>query len=231
MKHTFRTGSPCSADWDRMIGNEHVRYCPECKRDVYDFSKMKDKDIEQLLSLREQRLCARVRQRPNGIVITTDSSASFAVLVRRISRVASIALATAISVGPAIAGSPPKTPGQELFQIQQAQGGLALTVVDPSGEAIPKARVTILNEKTNAKVDGETDANGQFRIPGLPDGSYEITIVSPGFQALKQSHVGVHGPAPLKLQLEVQIGFVGEVVPTNHPSGFRKFISKLRHIF
>lgn len=214
-----------------MVGNERVRFCPECHRDVYDFSRMSDKDVEQLVSRRQQRLCARVRQRPDGSVVTTGSSVSFDVLMRRISRLAGIALAAAISVGPAIAGPPPMTPGQKLFQIQQTLGELALTVVDPSGAAIPKARVTILNEKTNAKVDGETDANGQFRIPGLPDGSYEITIVSPGFQALKQSHVGVHGPALLKLQLQLQIGFVGEVVSINRPSGFRKFISKLRRIF
>jgi hypothetical protein len=105
-----------------------------------------------------------------------------------------------------------------------------LTVVDAIGAAIPKARVTILNEKTNAKVDGETDASGQFRITDLPDESYEITIDSLGFQTLKQSHVGVPGPAPLKLQLELRAYFIGEVA-INHPSVFRKFISKLRHIF
>lgn len=231
MKQIFRTGSPCSADWDRMVGNERVRYCPECKRDVYDFSRMSDKDVEQLLSRREQRLCARVRQRPDGTVVTTGSTVSFGVLVRRISRVASIALAAAISVGPATAGQPLTKPAQKLFQIQQTPGGLALKVVDRSGGAISKARVTVLNEQTKARVDGETDTNGQFRIPDLPDGSYEITIASPGFQTLKQSHVDVLGPAPLKLQLELPIDFVGEVASINHPNGFRKFISKLRHIF
>lgn len=231
MKHIFRTGSPCSADWDRMLGNERVRYCPECKRDVYDFSRMSDKDVKRLVSGREQRLCARVRQRPDGTVVTTDSSVSFGVLVRRISRVASIALAAAISVGPATAGQPLTKPEQRLFQIQQTLGGLALKVVDRSGAPISKARITILNERTRAKINGETDANGQFRIPGLPDGSYEITIDSPGFHSLKQSHVGVQGPAPLRLQLELPVEFVGEVVSIDHPSGFRKFISKLRHIF
>jgi hypothetical protein len=49
---------------------------------------------------------------------------------------------------------------------------------------------------------------------------------------LKQSHVDVPGSAtPLKLQLELQVDFVGEVVVVNHPNVFRKFISKLRHIF
>jgi hypothetical protein len=232
MKRIFRTGSPCSADWDRMVGNERVRYCPDCKLDVYNFSSMSDEDVERIVSRREQRLCARVRQRPDRTVMTRNSSVSFSVVMQRISRVASIALAAAISVAPAMAGPPRTALGHNLFQIQQTRGGLVLAVVDHSGAVLPKARVTIVNEKTKTKVNGETDANGQFRISDLPDGSYEITIESLGFKTLKQSHVDVRGSAaPLKLQLELQVDFVGEVVAVNHPNGFRKFISRLRHIF
>jgi hypothetical protein len=152
--------------------------------------------------------------------------------MQRISRVASIALAAAISVAPAMAGPPRTALGHNLFQIQQTPGGLVLAVADRSGAVLPKARVTIVNEKTKTKVNGETDANGQFRISDLPDGSYEITIEILGFKTLKQSHVDVRGSAaPLKLQLELQVDFVGEVVAVNHPNAFRKFISKLRHIF
>jgi Carboxypeptidase regulatory-like domain len=214
-----------------MVGDERVRYCPDCKLDVYNFSSMSDEDVERIVPRREQRLCARVRQRPDGTVMTRNSSVSFSAVMQRISRAASIALAAAISVAPAMAG-PPRTPGHNLFQIQQTPGGLALAVVDRNGAVIPKARITIVNEKTKTKVSGETDANGQFRISDLPDGSYEITIEILGFKTLKQSHVDVPGSAvPLKLQLELQVDFVGEVVTVNHPNGFRKFISKLRHIF
>ena len=36
----LRVASPCSADWDRMQGNERVRYCPQCKLNVYNFAAM-----------------------------------------------------------------------------------------------------------------------------------------------------------------------------------------------
>jgi hypothetical protein len=231
MKRKFRTGTPCPADWDLMRGDERVRYCPECKRDVYDFSKMSDEDIEHLVARGGQRLCARVRQRPSGVVVTTDSSVSFGGLMRRMSRLATIALAAAISVGPATAGQPGTKLNQRLFQIQQTQGELALTVVDPTGAPITKARVTVRNEKTGAKINGVTDANGQFRMSGLPDGSYEVTIESLGLRSFKQSAISVHGYVPMKLKVELPIDFVGEVVAIDHRSGFRKFISKLRHIF
>jgi hypothetical protein len=78
---------------------------------------------------------------------------------------------------------------------------------------------------------GETDANDQFRVSELPDGTYEITVDVFGFETFKQSHVDVPGRVPLKLQLHRQVNFVGEVAAVKHPNGFQKLISKLRHIF
>jgi hypothetical protein len=89
----------------------------------------------------------------------------------------------------------------------------------------------VLNENTGAKINGVTDANGQFRTSGLPDGSYEVTIESLGFRSFKQSAVSVHGYVPMNLKVELATDFVGEVVTIDHRSAFRKFISKLRHIF
>jgi hypothetical protein len=214
-----------------MVGNERVRYCPECKLDVYDFSSMSDEDVRQVVSGGQQRLCARVRQRPDGTVMPRNSSLRFSIVMRRISRVSRIALTAAISVGPALGRPPHTTTEQKLFQIQQRPTGLALAVVDSNGAVIPNAQVTILNEKTRTETKGETDANGHFRVSDLPDGTYEITIDIFGFETYKQSHVDVPGRAPLKFQLRRQVDFVGEVVPVNHPNGFHKFISKLRHIF
>jgi Carboxypeptidase regulatory-like domain len=214
-----------------MVGNESVRYCPECKLDVYNFSTMSDEEIEQIVSGSQQRLCARVRQRPDGTVMTRNSSVRFSIVMRRISRVAHIALTAAISVSPAMARPPHATPEQNLFQIQPRPTGIALIVVDSSGAAIPKARITILNEKTKTEIKGETDANGQFRVSELPDGTYEIRVDVFGFETFKQSHVDVPGRVPLRLQLHRQVDFVGKVAAVKHPNGFQKFISKLRHIF
>lgn len=211
-----------------MVGNERVRYCPECKLDVYNFSRMSDEDIEQTVSGRQGRLCARVSQRPRGTAVTRHSSVKFSIVMQRISRVTRIALTAAISVGPATGRSPHRTPEQNLFQIQQKPTGLALAVVDSNGAVIPKAQVTILNEKTRTETNGETDANGQFRVSDLPEGTYEITINIFGFETCKQSHIDVPGRAPLKFELHQQVIFVGEVAA---PNRFHKFISKLRHIF
>jgi Carboxypeptidase regulatory-like domain len=199
-----------------MAGDECVRYCPECKLDVYNFSEMSDADIESIVSHRNGRLCARFYQRTDGTMLTRNCPVGLRAVVRRVSGFASAALAAVISVGPAFARAPLTKHGPTLFQIQPVQTGISLEVVDATGAVVPKARVTIVNEKTKVKVDGETDAGGRFRLVDLPAGSYEITVSVPGFKVLKQSHVTVPSKTPLRLQIEVGI-LMGVVVVVEEP--------------
>jgi hypothetical protein len=152
MKQVIRIASPCSADWNRMAGDERVRYCPECKLNVYNFSEMSDADIESIISHRDGRLCARFYQRSDGIMLTRNCSVGLRAVVYRVSGFASAALAALISIGPAFARAPLTKHGPTLFQIQPAQTALSLEVFDSSGAVIPGARVTIMNEKTKVKV-------------------------------------------------------------------------------
>ena len=80
---------------------------------------------------------------------------------------------------------------------------------------MPKARVSIVDEKTKVKVYGETDAKGRLRLADLPTGNYEIAVVAPGFMELQQSHVSVPTKIPLRFQIEV--GSMGAVVVVEGP--------------
>jgi Carboxypeptidase regulatory-like domain len=216
MKQEIRIASPCSADWDRMVGNEHVRYCCECKLDVYNFSEMSDGEVERIVAQREGRLCARFYQRSDGTMLTRNCPVGIRAAVRRVSSFASATLAALISVGPAFAGVAQLGNASSLVQIAPAQTGMSLEIVDANGAVIPKARVTIVSEKTKAKIDEKTDASGRLRLADLPDGNYEITVVVPGFKTLKQSHISVPTQSPLRLQVEVG-AMMGAVVVVNGP--------------
>ena len=199
-----------------MAGDERVRYCPECKLNVYNFSEMSDADIENIVSHRNGRLCARFYQRSDGTMLTRNCPVGLRAIVRRVSGFASAALAAVISVSPAFARTPPAKYGSTLIQIEHAQTGISLEVVDVTGAVVSKARITIVNEKTKVKFDGETDARGQLPLVELPAGSYEITVSVPGFKVLKQSHVSVPSKTPLRLQIEVG-ALMGEVVVVKGP--------------
>lgn len=54
-------------------------------------------------------------------------------------------------------------------------------VVDPSGAAVAGAQVTLTRDDTSAKQQALTDDNGQFSLPGLAAGAFQLTIAAEGF--------------------------------------------------
>jgi hypothetical protein len=68
----IRVATPCSADWNEMVGDERVRHCMKCNKDVFNLSQMTRDDAEQLLRDKQGNLCARYFQRADGTIITSD---------------------------------------------------------------------------------------------------------------------------------------------------------------
>jgi hypothetical protein len=91
---------------------------------------------------------------------------------------------------------------------------LNVTVADPSGRVISQARVAVRNVDTGAKRTDLSSAAGAAVIPGLPAGSYQLTVESDQFspyQATLTLTVGqiaavpvTLGVATVKQQVEVQ---------------------------
>ncbi len=72
---------PCSVDWASMTGDEKVRFCRQCRQQVYNLSQMTRGEAEQLLTRNSvatedgdapPRLCVRFYRRPDGTVTTRD---------------------------------------------------------------------------------------------------------------------------------------------------------------
>jgi len=75
MLRDIRIASPCSADWNRMSGDDRVRFCPECQLNVYNFSALTHAEVEMVVAAREGRLCARFYQRTDGTMLTQNCPA------------------------------------------------------------------------------------------------------------------------------------------------------------
>ena len=68
-----RVASLCKADWNEMLGDERVRFCLSCEKDVYNLSSMAKDDAEALLRERlGDDLCIRFYQRADGTILTAD---------------------------------------------------------------------------------------------------------------------------------------------------------------
>ncbi len=80
--------SPCSQDWNAMIGGERKRYCGDCKLNVYNLSGMSRTEAENLLSNSEGRLCVRFYQRADGSVLTQDCPVGWRAVKARMTKMA-----------------------------------------------------------------------------------------------------------------------------------------------
>jgi hypothetical protein len=68
----IRVATPCKADWNEMLGDDRVRHCMKCDKDVFNLSQMTRDDAESLLREKQGNLCARYFQRADGTIITSD---------------------------------------------------------------------------------------------------------------------------------------------------------------
>jgi hypothetical protein len=66
---TFKIPSPCPMDWDLMRGDDRVRFCRRCGKDVYNLTAMNPDEVVSLLSgirAKGERRCVRLYQRFDG---------------------------------------------------------------------------------------------------------------------------------------------------------------------
>lgn len=79
----LKVASPCPADWDAMFGSERVRFCGECKLNVYNLSGMTRDEAESLIINTEGRLCVRFYRRRDGSILTQDCPVGWAKVKHR----------------------------------------------------------------------------------------------------------------------------------------------------
>lgn len=70
----IRVASPCTADWNAMTGDDRVRACAKCNKNVYNLSEMTRDEAEALILAREGRLCVRYFRRSDGTILLKDCS-------------------------------------------------------------------------------------------------------------------------------------------------------------
>src|SRR5688500_10732385 len=86
-----KIASPCSAEWDQMIGDDRSRYCGQCKLNVYSFSGMSGSEVEEFLLAAEGRVCVRLFERADGTMITENCPVGLAAVRLRVRRYATAA--------------------------------------------------------------------------------------------------------------------------------------------
>ncbi len=210
-----RIASPCSANWNQMAGDDRVRFCPECQRNVYNFSSMTESEVKRLVAQSEGRLCARFYQRLDGTMLAKNCPVGFRGSIFRATRMATATLAALMSAAPSFAkpaAGPEQIVPPVLLQIEAAHPVISIVVFDPAGAVIPNAEITFRNTKTGETLDAKTDSEGALNVAGLSKGKYKVTVRATGFRTEMIDRVDVPSSKPLKVRLEVGTVMMGEVV-------------------
>jgi len=80
------------------------------------------------------------------------------------------------------------------------------TIQDPSGLAIPKAKVEAEDQATMVHYSAASDERGEYHLLGLPAGQYALTVEQPGFRTYRQSGVTLRLGDRTRLDVKLQIG-------------------------
>jgi hypothetical protein len=101
MLDQIKIAAPCTADWEQMQGTDRVRFCAECKKNVYNLSALSRRDAEALLKEKNGDMCARIYRRSDGTVLTEDCPVGFSMKIARARRRVGWAIAGAMGFGTA----------------------------------------------------------------------------------------------------------------------------------
>ncbi|HZV01833.1 MAG TPA: hypothetical protein VFF73_34290 [Planctomycetota bacterium] len=79
----IEVAAPCPTSWAKMEGDARVRFCGQCKLNVYNLSGMTREDATKLVGAAEGRMCVRFLRRADGTVLTEDCPVGLAARLRR----------------------------------------------------------------------------------------------------------------------------------------------------
>jgi hypothetical protein len=99
---------------------------------------------------------------------------------------------------------------------QLNRGTITGTVNDTSGAVIPQVQVVVQNAATNVKYQTQSEA-GDYTVPGLPPGPYQITFEAAGFKKMVRSELNLEVNQVLRVDVALEVGALTESVEVTVP--------------
>src|ERR1035441_4016154 len=95
---------------------------------------------------------------------------------------------------------------------QTDRGVITGTVKDVSGAVVPGAQVTAIQTNTNANFKTKTTTSGDFTVPSLPVGTYQVRVENTGFKTFLANKVEVAAGATVPLDVTMELGTTQQTV-------------------
>lgn len=171
--------SPCSIPWESMAGDERSRFCGSCNLNVYDFSGLSADQIRSLLIEKEGRICARLRRRADGKIITKDCPKGLRALRLRSARYAGTALAAVLSffsIGLSQSGKKEKLNDRSKISRKSqaaAEAKISGVVTDTHGAVVPGIPIKLIAADKTVRKE-ISDESGAYGFDPVSPGEYTL---------------------------------------------------------
>jgi len=95
---------------------------------------------------------------------------------------------------------------------QSTFGTVLGTVKDPSGSAVPMAKVSLMNTGTNAEHTTVTNNDGAYTFVSIDVGNYRLTVEAPGFQKTEFQAFDLAARQTVRLDVDLKVATQAETV-------------------
>ncbi|MCU0227056.1 MAG: TonB-dependent receptor [Bryobacterales bacterium] len=95
---------------------------------------------------------------------------------------------------------------------QIRSGTIVGRVTDPQGAAVPGAEVSVRDQGTNLKNDVTTNDRGEFTVPYLPAGAYEVTVRAAGFKTFSRTSINLTTAQSIRVDAALEVGALETLV-------------------
>ncbi|MBM3746006.1 MAG: TonB-dependent receptor [Acidobacteria bacterium] len=95
---------------------------------------------------------------------------------------------------------------------QEFRGTILGSVTDPSGAVVAGAKVAVTGEATGARVEVQSNPEGNYHVPFLLPGRYTVEVESAGFRRLIREGIIVQVNDRITLNLSLELGATADAV-------------------
>lgn len=95
---------------------------------------------------------------------------------------------------------------------QEFRGTISGTVTDTTGAVVPNAAITVTETKTGSLHKTVSNGAGEYNVPFLLPGQYNITAEAQGFTKIQRQNIGIQAGDHPEINLSLQAGSATETV-------------------
>jgi hypothetical protein len=95
---------------------------------------------------------------------------------------------------------------------QSDRGTITGTISDPAGAVVPSAAVEARNTDTGANYPVAASGTGNYTIPELPSGTYQLTVTAPGFKKFIRTGLVIQAAQTIRVDAALEVGSASESV-------------------